>query len=113
VETAASATTQTVAQYVTADNVQNVGNCNGDVVNGVIEAFNCVISVKVALLISSPPSAVQPAGAVNASTTTCDVLPPTAGQPPCLEDVSWQMTATDSRVRKVFEQTMFLRDMSP
>lgn len=110
VETAASAISQTVAQYVTADQVENVSNCNGDLVTGVVESFNCVISVKVALLVASPPSAAQPTIAA-VSSAPCE--PPAAGLPPCLEGTAWQMAAADSRVRKVYEQTMFLRDMSP
>ena len=91
VETAVSASTQTVAQYVTADKVQNT-SITGD--------FNGVISVKVALLVASPPGAV-PTGTVAAAS------------PPDLLGDTWTLGAPDGRMRKVYEQTMFLRNMSP
>ena len=62
VETGASQTTQTVAQYVTANNVATT-SITGD--------FNGVISVQIALLVASPPSTV-PVG----STVAAPTLPP-------------------------------------
>ena len=91
VETALSANTQTVAQYVTANQVA-VTSITGD--------FNGVISVKIALLVASPPGAV-PQGAVAAAS------------PPTLLGTNWALGAPDGRMRKVYEQTMFLRNMSP
>ncbi|HTW75537.1 MAG TPA: PilW family protein [Steroidobacteraceae bacterium] len=102
VETSLSQVTQTVAQYVTADQVANYSQ-TGD--------FNGVISVKIALLVASPPTAVQPTAVAAASAATCS--PPVVGELPCLEQTTWQMAAPDSRLRKVYEQTMYLRDMSP
>lgn len=101
-EAGASSTTQTVAQWVTADEVQT-DSATGD--------FNGVIGVKIALLVASPPTAVPAGAAIAASSSPC--LPAAAGTLPCLEGTSWTMAAPDSRVRKVYEQTMFLRDMSP
>jgi type IV pilus assembly protein PilW len=92
VETAASATTQTAAQYVTAAKVA-ITSVTGD--------FNGVISVKIALLVASPPGAVQKGTAVYAS-------PPA----PSLLGTAWSIPA-DNRMRRVYEQTMFLRNMSP
>jgi type IV pilus assembly protein PilW len=89
VETAATQTTQTVAQYVTADQVDST-SFTGD--------FNGVIAVKIALLAASPPSAVPQA---------------VSKSPPDLLGTGWQLTAADSRMRKVYEQTIFLRNMSP
>jgi hypothetical protein len=86
VETAA---TQTAAQYVTADKVANISS-TGD--------FNGVISVKIALLVASPPGAV-PKGAPAAT--------------PDLLGTTWALASPDNRMRKVYEQTMFLRNMSP
>jgi type IV pilus assembly protein PilW len=91
VETALSQTSQTVAQYVTADNVANT-SLTGD--------YNGVISVKIALLVASPPGAVQPGAAAAAS-------------PPALLGTNWALGAPDGRMRRVYEQTMFLRNMSP
>lgn len=91
VETGLSQSTQTVAQYVTADQVANT-SITGD--------FNGVISVKVALLVASPPGAV-PQGTVAAAS------------PPALLGTNWALAAPDGRLRKVYEQTMFLRNMSP
>jgi hypothetical protein len=91
VETALSAGTQTVAQYVTADNVANK-SITGD--------FNGVISVQIALLVASPPGAVQK-GAVAAAS------------PPALLGTGWALAGPDGRMRKVYEQTMFIRNMSP
>jgi hypothetical protein len=91
VETALSAGTQTVAQYVTADQVANT-SITGD--------FNGVISVKVALLVASPTGAVQQPAAAAAS-------------PPNLLGTPWALAKPDGRLRKVYEQTMFLRNMSP
>ncbi len=91
VETALSAGTQTVAQYVTANNVANT-SITGD--------FNGVISVKVALLVASPPGTVKQ-GAVAAAS------------PPTLLGTNWALANPDGRMRKVYEQTMFLRNMSP
>jgi type IV pilus assembly protein PilW len=88
IETTSSQTTQSVAQYVTADEV-SADSFTGD--------FNSVISVKIALLVASPPSAVP--RAVSAS-------------PPQLAGTNWQLAAPDSRMRKVYDQTIFLRDMS-
>ncbi len=110
-ETSVSQVTQTVAQYVTADEVES---------NSQTHDFNGVISVKIALLVASPPSAVQPGAAVNTSfPTPCTPPPPPPAPPPavpelpCLEQTTWTIAAPDSRVRKVYEQTMYLRDMSP
>lgn len=91
VETALSQTTQTVAQYVTADKVAST-SITGD--------FNGVISVKVALLVASPPGTVQQGTVAAAS-------------PPTLLGTNWGLAAADGRMRKVYEQTMFLRNMSP
>ena len=92
IETPLSAGTQTVAQYVTADKVAPPLAVTGD--------FNSVISVKVALLVASPPGAV-PKGTVAAAS------------PPLLLGNNWTLGAADGRMRKVYEQTMFLRNMSP
>jgi len=89
VETAGTQITQTVGQYVTADQVAAT-SFTGD--------FNGVISVKIALLVASPPSAVPTA---------------VAASPPQLLGTDWQLSAPDSRMRKVYEQTIFLRNMSP
>ncbi len=89
VETAATQTTQTVAQYVTADDVAT-DSFTGD--------FNGVISVKIALLVASPPGAVPLA---------------TAASPPQLAGTNWTLAAPDNRMRKVYDQTIFLRNMSP
>lgn len=91
IETAGSAGTETADQYVTADKVA-ADSDTGD--------FNSVISVKIALLVASPPGAVPKGAAVTAS-------------PPTLLGDSWTLGAADSRMRKVYEQTMFLRNMSP
>jgi hypothetical protein len=91
VETALSQTSQTVAQYVTADQVANT-SITGD--------YNGVISVKIALLVASPPGAVQPGAAAATS-------------PPTLLGTNWALGAADGRMRRVYEQTMFLRNMSP
>ena len=92
VETAISAANQSTAQYVTADQVA-AKSSTGD--------FNGVISVKIALLVASPPATVPLGTAVYAS-------PPA----PTLLGTKWRIPA-DNRMRKVYEQTMFLRDMSP
>jgi len=89
VENATTQTTQTVAQYVTADQVAGA-SLTGD--------FNGVISVKIALLVATPPGAVPVA---------------TATSPPTLLGTDWHVTVPDSRMRKVYEQTIFLRNMSP
>ncbi|HLK71813.1 MAG TPA: PilW family protein [Steroidobacteraceae bacterium] len=91
VETAASAGTQSADQYVTADAVATK-SLTGD--------FNGVISVKIALLVASPPAAVPKGAAV-------------ASSPPLLLGDTWSLSAADNRLRKVYEQTMFLRNMSP
>ncbi len=91
VETAGSELTETAGQYVTADEVA-MDSFTGD--------FNGVISVKIALLVASPPGAVPPGAAVAAS-------------PPALLGDTWAMASPDNRMRKVYEQTMFLRNMSP
>jgi len=88
VETAGSQSTQTVGQYVTADQI-------GATVTG---DFNSVISVKIALLVASPP------GAVPVAATAL---------PSKLLDTNWQVTASDNRMRKVYDQIIFLRNMSP
>lgn len=85
------AATQTTAQYVTADQVAATSS-TGD--------FNGVISIKIALLVASPPGAVPKGAAVISS-------------PPALLGTNWTMTSADTRLRKVYEQTMFLRNMSP
>jgi len=90
VEDAASSTTQSAAQYVTADQVA-AKSFTGD--------FNGVISVKIALLVASPPGAVPKGAAVAAG--------------PSLLGTNWTLSAADNRIRKVYEQTMFLRNMSP
>ncbi|HLK71419.1 MAG TPA: hypothetical protein VKT19_05655, partial [Steroidobacteraceae bacterium] len=59
-----------------------------------------VISVKIALLVASPPAAVPKGAAV-------------ASSPPLLLGDTWALSAADNRLRKVYEQTMFLRNMSP
>jgi type IV pilus assembly protein PilW len=81
--------TQTAAQYVTADKVEDTSS-TGD--------FNGVISVRIALLVASPPGAV-PKG-----------VPAVA---PTLLGTNWALASPDNRMRKVYEQTMFLRNMSP
>jgi len=91
IETTNSAGTETADRYVTAGNVA-ADSDTGD--------FNSVISVKIALLVASPPGAVPKGAAVTAS-------------PPTLLGDSWTLGAADSRMRKVYEQTMFLRNMSP
>jgi type IV pilus assembly protein PilW len=89
VETAATQASQTVGQWVTADQVQAT-SVTGD--------FNGVIALRIALLVASPPSAAPLA------TTTL---------PSNLLGVSWQVGTADTRMRKVYDQTIFLRDMSP
>lgn len=89
VETAASQATQTTAQYVTANRVAATSS-TGD--------FNGVISVKIALLVASPPGTVPKGAAVAAA--------PLLGS-------DWALATPDNRMRKVYEQTMFLRNMSP
>jgi type IV pilus assembly protein PilW len=91
IETASSAATETADQYVTADQVATK-SVTGD--------FNGVISVKIALLVASPPGAVPKGAAVTSS-------------PPALVGDNWTLTSADNRMRKVYEQTMFLRNMSP
>jgi type IV pilus assembly protein PilW len=107
VEDPNSAVTETVAQYVTADQVHNAGvgaPCQITVPEGAVanqlEDFNCVISVKLALLVASPPGAVQQGVGLAAS-------------PPTLLGTNWALAAPDGRMRQVYEQTMFLRNMSP
>lgn len=90
VETALSSGTETAAQYVTADQVAAKSSTLD---------FTGVISVKIALLVASPPGAV-PQGTV-------------APAPPQLLGTNWALAAPDNRIRKVYEQTMFLRNMSP
>lgn len=89
VETAATQSTQTVGEYVTADAVS---------ATSVTADFNGVISVRIALLVASPPSAVPIA---------------TTSLPSDLLGVTWKVPVADSRMRKVYDQTIFLRDMSP
>ena len=91
IETAGSSATETADQYVTADQVAN-DSVTGD--------FNGVISVKIALLVASPPGTVPRGTAVAAS-------------PPDLLGDNWALASADNRMRKVYEQTMFLRNMSP
>ncbi|HTT06485.1 MAG TPA: PilW family protein [Steroidobacteraceae bacterium] len=90
VETALSSSTQTAAQYVTADKVA---------ANSFTLDFTGVISVKIALLVSSPPGAVPQGTAAPAA--------------PQLLGTNWALATADNRIRKVYEQTMFLRNMSP
>lgn len=90
VEDATTSTTQSAAQYVTADAVATK-SFTGD--------FNGVISVKIALLVASPPGAVPKGAAVAAG--------------PALLGTNWTLASADNRIRKVYEQTMFLRNMSP
>jgi hypothetical protein len=90
VEDATTSTTQSAAQYVTADAVETK-SFTGD--------FNGVISVKIALLVASPPGAVPKGAAVAAG--------------PALLGTNWTLASADNRIRKVYEQTMFLRNMSP
>lgn len=92
IETATSAATQTAAGYVTADQVETL--------NTVTHDFNGVISVRIALLVASPPGAVPKGTGVTAS-------------PPTLLGTNWTLAAPDNRMRKVYEQTMYLRNMSP
>jgi type IV pilus assembly protein PilW len=91
IETAGSSGTETADQYVTADQVAT---------KSFTQDFNGVISVKIALLVASPPGAVPKGAAVVAS-------------PPELVGDSWMLAQADNRMRKVYEQTMFLRNMSP
>ncbi|HEX4051267.1 MAG TPA: PilW family protein [Steroidobacteraceae bacterium] len=92
VETPFSAATQTAAQYVTADEVADSFTTTKD--------FNGVISVRIALLVASPPGAAPKGAGVIAS-------------PPTLLGTNWTLAAPDNRMRKVYEQTMYLRNMSP
>jgi hypothetical protein len=91
IDTGPGVPTQTAAQYVTADQVEMDSSTTD---------FNGVISVKIALLVASPPGAVPSGVGATAS-------------PPTLLGDDWAMTAADNRMRKVYEQTMFLRNMSP
>jgi type IV pilus assembly protein PilW len=91
VETALSSSTQTAAQYVTADQVA---------AKSITTDFNGVISVRIALLVASPLGAVPKGAGITAS-------------PPALLGTDWTLAAADNRMRKVYEQTMFLRNMSP
>ncbi|HWG76940.1 MAG TPA: PilW family protein [Steroidobacteraceae bacterium] len=91
IETANSSATQTAAQYVTADQVEAKSSTHD---------FNGVISVRISLLVASPPGAVPKGTGVTAS-------------PPALLGTNWTLAAPDNRMRKVYEQTMYLRNMSP
>jgi hypothetical protein len=110
IEAGAADTSESVVQYVTADQVRNAvlagggSTCNytlpGEVPPpGPSEDFNCVISVRIALLVASPPGAVQKGTGLAAS-------------PPTLLGTNWALAAPDGRLRQVYEQTMFLRNMS-
>lgn len=85
----ATSSNQSAAQYVTADKVA---------ADSFTTDFNGVISVKVSLLVASPPSTV-PKGSV--------------GPAPSLLGTTWTLSSADSRMRKVYEQTMYLRNMAP
>jgi type IV pilus assembly protein PilW len=84
-------------EYVTADQVSAAAAGNPDCQplpgSGPVE-FNCVISVKIALLVASPPGAVP----MPTKARTFDLL-------------GTQVTAPiDTRMRQVFETTVSLRD---
>jgi type IV pilus assembly protein PilW len=91
VATALSANTESAAQYVTADQVANQSTTHD---------FNGVISVRVALLVASPLTATQG-------------TPAAAASPPALLGTDWALAAPDARMRQMYEQTIFLRNMSP
>ena len=84
-------------EYVTADQVSNAvsGNPDCQAISGTggVE-FNCVVSVKIALLVASPPNAV-----------------PAPAQAPTFDLLGTKVQAPiDTRMRQVFETTVALRD---
>jgi type IV pilus assembly protein PilW len=110
IEAGAADTSESVVQYVTADKVRTAvqagggSPCNYTAVGevappGPSEDFNCVISVRIALLVASPPGAMVKGTGLAAS-------------PPTLLGTNWVLAAADGRLRQVYEQTMFLRNMS-
>lgn len=84
-------------EFVPADQVQsavqNNSNCPAIAGTGGVE-FNCVVSVKIALLVASPLNAI-----------------PKPAQPRTFDLLGTQVTAPlDTRIRQVFETTVSLRD---
>jgi type IV pilus assembly protein PilW len=115
IEAGAADTSESAVQYVTADQVRNAviagggSPCNytaaGEVAPpGPSEDFNCVISVRIALLVASPPGAMVKGTGLAAS------QPALVGT--TLLGTNWALAAPDNRLRQVYEQTMFLRNMS-
>lgn len=85
------------AEYVTADQVSNIDggnpNCQAIAGTGAVD-FNCVVSVKIALLVATPLNSTKP--------------PATA---PTFNLLGTLVTAPiDTRMRRVFETTISLRD---
>jgi type IV pilus assembly protein PilW len=93
--------TLTATAYVTADQVvamvQNNPNCQPPGgIGPVTQAFNCVVSVKVAILAASPTGAV-----------------PLAAQPRSFDLLGTTVTAPlDTRVRQSFDMTVQLRNLT-
>lgn len=84
-------------EYVTADQVPAAEaantNCTHQTGEGAVD-FNCVVSVEIALLVATPPNAAP----APATARTFDLLGTTVTAP------------IDTRMRRVFETTVSLRD---
>jgi type IV pilus assembly protein PilW len=84
-------------EYVTADQVANAVAANPDcqqIAGSGPVAFNCVVSVRIAILVASPPGAVpKPTAAQSFNLLGTTITPP-----------------IDTRVRQAFDMTVSLRD---